>query len=95
MLELPPSRLLVESLTNGQLANAYRNLSRRADRTAVARSIALTAPVLESWPQTYVQVRNVCAHRARLWNVGLGVYPPFPNSPAVSRLEGTDALPER
>lgn len=34
--------------------------------------------MLESWPQTYVQVRNVCAHRARLWNVSLGVYPPIP-----------------
>ena len=46
--ELPPL-LMVETLTIGQLASAYRNLSRRADRTAVARSIGLTAPVLESW----------------------------------------------
>lgn len=93
--KLPPSWLMVETLTIGQLASAYRNLSRRADRTAVARSIGLTAPVLESWLQTYVRVRNICAHHGRLWNVGLGVYPAIPNSPTVSWLEGTDALPER
>ncbi|HIZ34618.1 MAG TPA: Abi family protein [Candidatus Ruania gallistercoris] len=93
--ELPPSWLMVETITVGQLTSAYRNLTRRADRTAVARSIGLTAPVLESWMQTYVRVRNVCAHHGRLWNVGLGVYPAIPNSPTVSWLEAEEALPER
>lgn len=86
---------MVETLTVGQLTSAYRNLKRRADRTAVARSIGLTAPVLESWLQTYVRVRNVCAHHGRLWNVGLGVYPAIPNSQTVSWLQGEGALPER
>lgn len=93
--ELPPSWLMVETLTVGQLTSAYRNLQRRADRTAVARRVGLTAPVLESWMQTYVRVRNVCAHHGRLRNVGLGVYPAIPNSPAVSWLEDDEALPER
>ncbi|MBB3036279.1 Abi family protein [Hoyosella altamirensis] len=92
--ELPPSWLMVETLTIGQLASAYRNLRRRADRTAVAKSVGLTATILESWLQTYVRVRNVCAHHGRLWNVGLGVYPAIPNSPAVSWLAG-DLLPDR
>nr|WP_240959856.1 Abi family protein [Rhodococcus sp. HNM0563] len=93
--ELPPSWLMVETLTIGQLANAPRNLTRRADRTAIATSIGLTAPVLESRLQTYVRVRNICAHHGRLWNVGLGVYPAIPNSPTISWLEGPHALPER
>lgn len=93
--ELPPSWLMVESLTIGQLAGTYRNLGRRSDKTAVARSIGLTAPVLESWLQTYVRARNICAHHGRLWNVGLGVYPAIPTSPTISWLEGSDALPER
>lgn len=92
--ELPPSWLMVETLTIGQLASTYRNLDRRADRTAIAQSIGLPAPVLESWLQTYVRVRNICAHHGRLWNVGLGVYPAIPNSPAVSWLERSNALPE-
>jgi|SRR5690625_915509 len=93
--EFPPSWLLVETLTVGQFASTYRNLKRRADRTAVARNVDLTAPVLESWMQTYVRVRNVCAHHGRLWNVGLGVYPAIPTSTTVSWLEGNEALPER
>lgn len=93
--ELPPSWLMVETLTIGQLTRAYCNLRVRADRTAIAKSIALTAPVLESWMQTYVRVRNICAHHGRLWNVGLGVYPAIPTSPAISWLEGDRALPQR
>lgn len=93
--ELPPSWLMVEMLTIGQLTSTYRNLRRRADRTAIAKSIGLTAPVLESWMLTYVRVRNICAHHGRLWNVGLGVYPAIPNSPTISWLDDADALPER
>lgn len=93
--ELPPSWLMVETLTIGQLSNTYRNLKRRSDRTAVARSVGLTAPVLESWMQSYVRVRNVCAHHGRLWNLGLGVYPAIPSTPSITWLSGEDALPER
>lgn len=93
--ELPPSWLMVETLTIGQLSGAYRNLARRADRTAIAKSLGLTAPVLESWLTTYVRVRNICAHHGRLWNVGLGVYPAIPTSKSISWLHGLDALPER
>ncbi|GAA2038187.1 Abi family protein [Pseudokineococcus marinus] len=93
--DLPPSWLMVETLTIGQLNTAYRNLGRRADKSAVARRIGLPATVLESWLSTYVRVRNICAHHGRLWNVGLGVYPAIPTSPRVAWLQGADALPER
>lgn len=91
---LPPSWIMVETLTIGQLTNTYRNLGSRADRTAVANSVGLTTTVLESWMQTYVRLRNICAHHGRLWNVGLGVYPVIPNSPSVPWLEG-DHRPAR
>ncbi len=91
--ELPPSWLMVETLTIGQLSKTLRNLKNRSDLTAVARSIGLTAPVLQSWMHTYVRVRNICAHHGRLWNVGLGVYPAIPSSRSIRWLEGNDALP--
>ena len=93
--ELPPSWLMGEMLTIGQLASMYRNLRRRADRTAVAGSVGLNAPVLESWMQTYVRVRNICAHHGRLWNVGLGVYPAIPTSSKVPWLARNGSLPDR
>jgi len=93
--ELPPSWLMVESLTIGQLARVYRNLKRRSDRTAIAKSLNLNVVVMESWLTTYVRVRNICAHHGRLWNVGLGVYPAIPTLPWMSWLQGEDALPPR
>ncbi len=91
--ELPPSWLMVESLTIGQLAALFKNLKRRGDQNAIAKSLGVTAPVLGSWLTTYVRVRNICAHHGRLWNVGLGVYPKIPNSSSIAWLEGVDALP--
>lgn len=92
--ELPPSWLTLESLTIGQLAGMYRNLKQRSDRTAVARSVGLTEPILRSWLQVYVRVRNICAHHGRLWNVGLGVYPVIPTSPKVSWFNDPTAVPD-
>ncbi|WP_461169606.1 Abi family protein [Arthrobacter sp. Z1-15] len=91
--ELPPSWLIAEMLTIGQLNNLIRNLKRRSDKTAIAGGIGLNEPVLTSWLQTYVRVRNICAHHGRLWNVGLGVYPMIPGSPRISWLKGENALP--
>lgn len=91
---LPPSWLMVETLTLGQLCTVYGNLAERQDKTAIAADLGLNAPVLESWLKTYVRVRNICAHHGRLWNVGLGVYPAIPTSRSVSWLRGADrALP--
>jgi abortive infection bacteriophage resistance protein len=92
--ELPPSWLMVETLTLGQLTNVIGNLSRRADRSVVAASMGLTERVQESWLRTYVRVRNVCAHHGRLWNLGLGVYPVIPTSSSISWL-APGALPDR
>lgn len=92
---LPPSWLMVETLTLGQLHAVYSNLRDQRDRTAIAKVLGLTAPVLESWLKTYVRVRNVCAHHGRLWNLGLGVYPVIPTSRSVSWLKGQNSLPMR
>lgn len=90
---LPPSWVVMEILTIGQLSRMYKNLQRRSDKTAVANQLGVTAPVMESWLETYVRVRNICAHHGRLWNVGLGVYPKIPESKRIMWLEKN--LPER
>lgn len=93
--ELPPSWLMVETLTLGQLNNVIDNLKLRADRSAVAARLGLNEPILMSWLRTYVRVRNICAHHGRLWNVGIGVYPAIPTSAGISWLKGEGALPAR
>jgi abortive infection bacteriophage resistance protein len=93
--ELPPSWLMLEALTIGQLDSVIGNLKLRSDRSAIAANIGLNERVLTSWMRSYVRVRNICAHHGRLWNVGLGVYPAIPTSQTVSWLEAPGALPRR
>jgi len=93
--ELPPSWLVVEMLTLGQLQHLVSNLRRTADVAAVARALGLTAPLLVSWLRTYVRVRNICAHHGRLWNVGLGVYPAVPTARSVPWLTDAARSPAR
>lgn len=84
--ELPPSWIVMERLTLGQLDHLIGNLRRRADRTAIARSLGINEPLLVSWMRTFVRVRNICAHHGRLWNVVLGVSPALPSSRSVNWL---------
>ena len=92
---LPPSWLMVETLTIGSLERVVRNLERRSDKTAIAKTIGTNAVLLESWLRTYVRVRNICAHHGRMWNVGIGVYPAIPTSKAISWLDDKTALAGR
>ena len=80
--ETPPSWLVIELLTAGELHHLYTNLTLRYRKT-IARELNLPDQVLQSWLKTYVRVRNICAHHGRLWNRFLGVYPAIPRSPTV------------
>ena len=81
--ELPPSWLVLEQCTIGELANLYRDLVDRAARQRIAGSLGVNDLLLTSWLPAYRRVRNICAHHGRLWNVGLGVYPKLPTSTLV------------
>lgn len=78
----PPSWLVIELLTAGELQHLYTNLVLKY-RKIIARELNLPDQVLQSWLKTYVRVRNICAHHGRLWNRFLGVYPVIPRSPTV------------
>lgn len=73
----------MERLTLGQVEHLISNLKLRSDRTAIAKSLGITEPLLASWMRTFVRVRNICAHHGRLWNAVLGVSPALSTSPTV------------
>jgi abortive infection bacteriophage resistance protein len=83
----PPSWLVLEELSLGAVRSLYSNLARQSDKAAIAGTLGLKAPVLDSWLLTYQRVRNVCAHHGRLWNRGLGVYPAIPKSVSIVWLQ--------
>lgn len=91
--KLPPSWLMVEMLTLGQLVRIYRNLRNPDDRKRIARTLGLQAPVLDSWLRVYQRIRNICAHHGRLWNTGLGVHPVLPKSKTIPWL--TQEIPHK
>lgn len=78
---LPPSWVVTEMLTYGQLSKVYDNLASFKDQKAIASSFNTTAELLRSWMQSTSYIRNVCAHHSRLWNRELGTAPKLPRSP--------------
>lgn len=89
--ETPPSWLVIELLTAGELQRLYASLTLKY-RKIIARELSLPDQVLQSWLKTYVRVRNICAHHGRLWNRFLGVYPVIPRSPTVRWLTERNAF---
>lgn len=81
--ELPPSWLMVEVLSLGQLIRVYATLRQPAHRRAVARSLGLGDELLGSWLESFLRVRNICAHHERLWDVTLTHYPRVPHASSV------------
>ncbi len=76
--ELPPSWLMVEALSIGQLARVYKSLKYAKHRRAIAAALGLTEPVLRSWLDVLVRLRNLCAHHERLWDSTLEQAPVAP-----------------
>ncbi|MDX8405782.1 MAG: Abi family protein [Mariprofundus sp.] len=79
--DLPPSWMVTEMLTFGQLSKVYENLACGRDRKAIARGMNTSADLLCSWMQSASDVRNICAHHSRLWNREIGTSPKVPKKP--------------
>lgn len=86
----PPSWLAFEELSFGAMRAVYSTLADPAARNAIAETLGLRAPVLDSWLLTFQRVRNISAHHGRLWNRGLGVYPMIPKSSWIRWIDDRD-----
>ncbi|OFI36749.1 hypothetical protein BIU82_11750 [Arthrobacter sp. SW1] len=89
---LPPSWMMIEMLSFGDLMYLYRNLADREDRKEVARELGITDELLSSWLGTFQYTRNLCAHHGRVWNRQFGVAPRIPRSPGVAWLADTETF---
>jgi len=65
---LPPSWMVMETLSLSSLSRLYAGLGTGAERIAIARHFGTDEFVLRSWFHVLSYVRNLCAHHARLWN---------------------------
>ena len=78
---LPPSWMVTELLTCGQLSKVYDSLASFSDLKSIAKGMNTSAELLRSWMQAISYIRNTCAHHSRLWNRELGTAPMVPAKP--------------
>ena len=76
-----PLWMACELMTFGTMYTLYRGLKTRMKKD-IARECGVHAPVLSSWLRSLNQVRNICAHHARLWNREFGAKPLIPEQKA-------------
>jgi abortive infection bacteriophage resistance protein len=79
---LPPSFILLEITSFGALSRLYDNMNPGKSRKEIANMFGLSDRVFASWLHSFVYIRNVCAHHARIWNRWLRVQPLFPKNAA-------------
>ena len=73
-----PLWIACELMTFGNMLALFMGLRTRVKKD-VAQCYGLTVPVLGSWLKALNQVRNICAHHARLWNRVYGVRAVMPD----------------
>ena len=72
-----PMWMACELMTFGAMFTLFRGVETPI-KQAIAAEYGIADRVLDSWLATFNQVRNLCAHHARLWNRAFGVRPQIP-----------------
>lgn len=74
---LPPSWMLLETMTIGSLLTAYTRLAPCPQKEDIARSFGLRgSKMFRSWLHTVVALRNIVCHHNRVWDADYRI-PPF------------------
>jgi abortive infection bacteriophage resistance protein len=72
-----PFWMACELMTFGNLFTLFRGIA-TSMKQSVATEYGVADTVLYSWLATLNQIRNLCAHHARLWNRAFGIKPTIP-----------------
>jgi len=91
---LPPAWKSFEIITFRSLQTIYKNLKVAKDKKQVSSRFGLNHVVFESWMDSLVYIRNICAHHTRLWNIKLTISPAWLKSPKsewVNRWENEES----
>lgn len=78
---LPPSWMILEVSSFGNLSGVYSNLKPGRDKRSIANYFGLDDSTFKSWLHSFTYIRNTCAHHARLWNRKMSISPQRPLSP--------------
>jgi len=84
----PPVWMIMETLSFGSCSKLFSNLKQVSHKKKICRMFKRAPTLMDSWLETLVYVRNLCAHHARLWNRWLVTAPIIPKD-APNHLELT------
>lgn len=78
----PPSNMALEILTFGKVSKLYKGLDNIDLKGEISNEFGQATSTLSSWLVYINNVRNICAHHARLWNKKVTADRPIiPNRP--------------
>ncbi len=78
--KFPPSWMLMECLSFGTISLLFKNIKSMSLKKQISKALNIPCTILESWLESLVFTRNLCAHHARLWNRWFVFRPKIPNS---------------
>lgn len=80
----PPSWMSLEVSSFGLLSQIFGNLKKGPQKAAVTNHFGLNdISILENWMHCFSNIRNICAHHARLWNRRLTAHIKLPTNPRL------------
>ena len=75
---LPPAWTMCEILSMGSWSKIYYNIESPKAKQAVAKHFGVRPYFLGSWIHSLTVLRNLCAHRCRIWNRDFTIKPTLP-----------------
>jgi abortive infection bacteriophage resistance protein len=87
----PPSWMTLELTTFGTLSTLHMGLKPGLPKREISHYFGLDDKTFSSWLHTFVYLRNVCAHHARLWNREMSITPRLPLTPQRQWLKGINS----
>lgn len=66
--EHPHIWMIMETLSFGGCSKLFSNLKHVGDKKKIAKIFNQAPTIIDSWLETLVYTRNLCAHHSRLWN---------------------------
>lgn len=64
----PPANMAMEILSMGKISRMFEALKNAPEKQQIANRFKLPHHLLSSWLIYLTNIRNICAHHARLWN---------------------------
>lgn len=77
----PPVWMTMELLTFKEVSRLFGALRHKQDTQRISQHFCWPDTVLRSWFRTLSDLRNLCAHHARIWNREFGSFPLIPRKP--------------